>query len=444
MPKKTTTSATKEKAPKKSSKKEEVIDHSKVSIKQKVSSPPEINIGLVGHVDNGKTTLTQALSGKWTDTHSEELKRGITIRLGYADSMFYKCPKCDSPECYSTEKKCPHCGKETLLVKKVSFVDAPGHETLMATMLCGAAIMDAALLVISANEYCPQPQTKEHLVALTIMGVKNIIIIQNKIDLVSKEESIKNYNQIKDFVKGTIADKAPIIPISAQHKVNIDLLIKVICENFKNPVRDNNKDPIMFIARSFDINRPGIDIHSLVGGVLGGALKQGNLKLKDKIEIRPGLKVTKEGKTIWNPIITEITGLRTGEENVDEVGPGGSIGVLTKLDPSIVKSDSLTGNMVGHVGKLPKVWYEFYLEPKLLERIVGSEKELNVDPIKKGEMLMLNVNSAATIGTVVELKKNLVYVKLRIPICANKEDHITISRMLGSRWRLIGYSSIVE
>ncbi len=432
MPRKTTP---KKETSKASSKEEKIV--------AKISAQPEMNIGLVGHVDNGKTTLTQALSGRWADTHSEEIKRGITIRLGYADAVFYKCPKCKESE-YSTSPKCPNCDHDTIPVKKVSFVDAPGHETLMATMLSGAAIMDAALLLIAANEKCPQPQTKEHLVALTIVGVKNIIIVQNKIDLATKEEAIKSYEQIKAFVKGTIAENAPIIPISAQHRINIDLLIKEMCENFKTPERNKNKDPIMFVARSFDINKPGVDITNLMGGVLGGALKQGMLKVNDKIEIRPGIKVVKEGKTFWQPIFTEIAGFKTGNESVEEVYPGGSVGILTKLDPSLVKADSLTGNVVGHPDKLPKVWYEFYLEPKLLDRIVGSENELAVEPIKKGEMLMLNVNSAATIGTVVELKKHLIYVKLRIAVCSNKEDRITISRMLGSRWRLIGYSSIVE
>src|SRR3989338_1103314 len=133
---------------------------------------PEFNIGLVGHVDHGKTTITERLSGKWTDTHSEEIKRGITIRLGYADVTFYKCPKCSEPECYSTTKECAHCKSESIPVRKASFVDAPGHETLMATMLSGAAIMDFVLLLIAANEPCPQPQTKEHLMALEIIGIK--------------------------------------------------------------------------------------------------------------------------------------------------------------------------------------------------------------------------------------------------------------------------------
>ncbi len=114
-------------------------------------SQPEINIGMIGHVDHGKTTLSQRLTGKWTDEHSEELKRGISIKLGYADAAFYKCHNCDDPKCYSTEKKCPVCGGKTELLRVISFVDAPGHETLMAIMLSGAAIMDGAVLVIAAN-----------------------------------------------------------------------------------------------------------------------------------------------------------------------------------------------------------------------------------------------------------------------------------------------------
>ncbi|MCQ2071013.1 MAG: GTP-binding protein, partial [archaeon] len=137
----------------------------------KVQKQPEINIGMIGHVDHGKTTLTKALSGEWTDRHSEEIKRGISIRLGYADVAFYKCPVCQGSEAFCTKKECPKCGAETEFLRAVSFVDAPGHETLMATMLSGAALMDGALLLVAANERCPQPQTKEHLMALSIIGI---------------------------------------------------------------------------------------------------------------------------------------------------------------------------------------------------------------------------------------------------------------------------------
>lgn len=403
---------------------------------------PEISIGLVGHVDHGKTTLTQALSGKWTDVHSEELKRGITIRLGYADAIFYKCPKCKSSEAYQSSAKCKKCKSECIPLRKVSFIDAPGHETLMATMLSGAAIIDAALLLVSATEECPQPQTREHLMALEIIGVKNIIVVQNKIDLVEKEDLIKNHKQIKKFLKGTIAENAPIIPISAQHNANIDILIETIQEQFKTPERDKNKDPLFYIARSFDINKPGTLIKNVNGGVLGGAMAVGLLKQGEAIEIRPGLKKEKENKVIWEPIKTEIVGLVTGEINVKEITPGGSAAILTKLDPSIVKSDSLVGNVIGLPEKIPEVWNEFEFKPNLLERVVGAKDDLVVEPIKKGEVLMLNVNATATVGNVTELSKDSIHVILKKPVCASKGDRITISRMVGARWRLIGYGSL--
>ncbi len=251
-------------------------------------SQPEINIGMIGHVDHGKTTLSQRLTGKWTDEHSEELKRGISIKLGYADAAFYKCPNCDDPQCYGTTKKCSLCGGTAELLRVVSFVDAPGHETLMAIMLSGAAIMDGAVLVIAANEQCPQPQTREHLAALDIAGIKNVVIVQNKIDLVSEKNAIKNYEQILKFVKSTCAENAPIIPVSSHHDINIEVLIKAMEEHIPTPKRVLDKPPLMYIARSFDINKPGTDIDKLVGGILGGALIQGVLKKGDEIEIRPG------------------------------------------------------------------------------------------------------------------------------------------------------------
>jgi len=419
------------------------IDKNEIKIDKKVIQP-EINIGLVGHVDHGKTTITQALSGVWTDTHSEEIKRGITIRLGYANVSIYKCSECKNEESYSTNEKCKICGSKAEFQRKISLVDAPGHETLMATMLSGAAIMDCALLVIAANEECPQPQTKEHLMALEITGISNIIIVQNKIDLVTEEQAKLNYDQINNFVKGSIAKDAPIIPISAQHNINIENLLETIQLNFKTPKRDLSKDPIMYIARSFDVNKPGLEVRNLVGGILGGTLKHGKLKLGDKVEIRPGIKIEKEGRTIWQSLETTIVGLKTGTEAIDEVIPGGSIAVLTELDPLLLKSDSLTGNILGHPKKLPNVFYELKLEPKLLERIVGAKDNLVVAPIKKEENLMLNVNSATTLGTVIDIKKNIIHVKLRLPVCADVKDRITISRVLNNRWRLIGYSNIIN
>ncbi len=310
-------------------------------------------------------------------------------------------------------------------------------------MLAGSAIMDGAILLVAANELCPQPQTKEHLMALEIIGVKNIIIVQNKIDLVTIEEAKKNYEEIKKFVKGTIAEHSPIIPVSAQHNVNIDVLLEAIINSIPTPDRDPTKPPLMFIARSFDINKPGQEVETLVGGVLGGSLKQGKLKVLDEIEIRPGIKEISHGKIKWVPLKAKVVDLKTGGLSVKEVQPGGSIGVLTELDPSLVKSDSLTGNIAGHINQLPEVYYELNLKSHLLDRVIGTKEELKVDPIKKSEQLLLNVNSATTVGLVTELKKDSFHVILKLPVCASKTDRITISRILGGRFRLIGYAEIL-
>ena len=278
----------------------------------KVPKQPEVNIGMVGHVDHGKTTLTKALSGEWTDRHSEEVKRGISIRLGYADVAFYKCPNCEGPAAYSTTPKCK-CGGKAEFLRAVSFVDAPGHETLMATMLSGAALMDGALLLIAANEKCPQPQTKEHLMALSIIGIDKIIIVQNKIDIVTREQAVENYKQIKDFIKGTIAEDAPIIPVSANRGVNIDMLIESIEEHIVSKIqRDLNAPPLMHVARSFDINSPGTVPKDLKGGVIGGTLIQGKLKVDDEIEIVPGRRVEIAGKPTYEKISAKVTSLQAG------------------------------------------------------------------------------------------------------------------------------------
>ena len=397
---------------------------------------PELNIGMVGHVDHGKTTLLERLSGVWADTHSEEIKRGITIRLGYADAVFYK-----EGNDYTAKLKNKSKAK---VLRKVSFVDAPGHESLMATMLSGATIMDGALLLIAANETCPQPQTREHLMALQIIGIKNVVIVQNKIDLVDEKGAMNNYKQIKAFVKGTDYENAPIIPLSAQHNVGISALIEAIEKTISTPKRDNSKDPSMLVARSFDINKPGSLPKDLIGGVLGGSMKQGILQAKQDIEIRPGRKVMEKNKDVWKPVITKIVDLKYGGASVKEISPGGTIGILTSLDPSIVKSDSLGGSIVGLPGKLPDVLYEITLSPNLLERVVGTQEELKVDPIKMNETLMLNVNSAATVGIVNGFKKKNVTCRLKIPVCAEINSRVTISRMIGNRFRLIGYGEIVD
>jgi translation initiation factor 2 subunit 3 len=397
---------------------------------------PNINIGTAGHVDHGKTTLVEAITGVWTSGHSEELKRGITIKVGYADAAFYKCSQCPIPLGYSSTPKCANCGKESVLQRVVSFVDSPGHESLMANMLSGGALMDGAILVIAANEKVPQPQTREHLLALQVLGIKQIVIVQNKVDLTESEKAIENYDQINEFVKGSVASDAPIIPISAQHKLNIDALIGAIETSIKTPSRSTNKAAIMHVLRSFDINKPGLPLEKVKGGVIGGALIQGELSVGEEIEIRPGFMDDKRGK--YEPIRSVVSTLGTGAGLVERVRPGGLVAIGTKLDPAYIKSDSLIGSVVGKPDSLPDDVEEISIEVQLFDTAVGTQEMVKVEPIKTKEPLRLNVGTAAALGAVTSSKDSKVEVKLRKPLCLLPRSRVAISRRISDRWRLIG------
>ncbi|HDI74752.1 MAG TPA: translation initiation factor IF-2 subunit gamma, partial [Thermoprotei archaeon] len=377
----------------------------------------------------------------------EELKRGITLKLGYADTAILKCPKCPPPQCYtsialSPKGVCKYCNTSLEFLRRISFVDVPGHEMLMATMIAGSTLMDGVVFVIDASEPCPQPQTKEHFAALTIMGIKNIVIVQNKIDIVSKEKVIENYNQILKFIEGTWAEGAPIIPVSALHKVNVDAVIEALEECIPTPKRDPTLPPRMLVARSFDVNKPGTKPEELKGGVLGGTIIQGKFRIGDEIEIRPGVRVLERGKARYEPLFTEIVSLKSGEIELDEAMPGGLIGVGTLLDPSLTKADALIGSVAGKPGTLPPVWISLELDVHLLERVVGLAQEKKVEKIKVKEPLMLNAGTATTLGIVTSVSEDLVSLILRKPICAEKGSRVAISRQVYGRWRLVGYGII--
>lgn len=408
----------------------------------RLPAQPEINIGTIGHVDHGKTTLVQALTGVWAARHSEELKRGITIKLGYADGAIYKCPDCDGPQCYCMSPTCPACGSEAEFQRAVSFVDAPGHEILMATMLSGAAVMDGAILVIAADETCPQPQTREHLAAIDIVGIGNIVIVQNKIDIVTREDAVRNYNEIMRFVRGSPVEDAPIIPVSAQHGVNTDLLIQAMQEHLPTPDRDPGRPPRMHIIRSFDVNRPGVPIEKLMGGVVGGSIIQGSFRKGDEIEIRPGLPIREKNRLKMHELYTEITTLHVGGGPVEEALSGGLVGVGTMLDPSLTKSDGLVGSLIGRPGTLPPVRDEMSLDIRLFDTVVGSRDMQKVGSVAKGESFLMNIGTAKTMGAVTSVSKDRLEARLTIPVCGDEGDRVAISRRIGARWRLIGVGTL--
>jgi len=391
----------------------------------------EVNIGMVGHVDHGKTSLTKAITGKWTDTHSEELKRGITIKIGYADTTFYKSK--DGSE-YAVETEGLKDKEKWTVSRHVSFLDAPGHETLMTTTISASSILDGALLVIAANEPCPQPQTEEHLQVLDILGIKNVVVVQNKIDLVTKEKAVENYQQIKKFLKGSTAEKAPIVPISANYNANIDKLVEAIETHIPTPKRDASLPARMYVARSFDVNKPGAEIQKLKGGVIGGSLIQGTLKVGDEIELLPGITKKAKDKETIEPMVLRVEALMAGGTSVSEAAPGGLIGVGTKLDPAITKSDHLSGNMIGAKGTLPAILPSIDLDYKLLSR-----EGFDNPALRMGEPIVVSAGTATSVGAIVKLKGTTASIKLKRPICAEKKSKVAITRRLGQRWRLSGF-----
>ncbi|MEM4719605.1 MAG: translation initiation factor IF-2 subunit gamma [Candidatus Pacearchaeota archaeon] len=391
-----------------------------------------LNVGIFGHIDHGKTTLLYRLSGKWADEHSEELKRGITIRLGYADIII----KRDKEGRVTKEKDVD--GKP---IRQITFIDSPGHEILMATMLSGAAIIDAALLVVAANEGI-KPQTREHFIALKAKKVPYLIVVQNKIDIVSKEQALKNFEEIKKLLKNTIYENSPIIPISAQQNINIDILLEELC---KIPIPNRNKKdtPIFFVARSFDINRPGTKINELKGGVLGGTIKSGIFRVNDKIEILPGRQVKKNNQIFYEKIKTKIVSIMRGSINLKEAGPGGSISLETSLDPSLTKSDFLVGRVVSLEGKLPSVKNFVKIKYSLFEEILGIEEHMAPDKIRTNEILMLSINCSTTVGSVKEVQKDFFSIDLKVPIVPIIGESVGIARNINGHWRLIGQGEVV-
>lgn len=388
----------------------------------------QVNIGMIGHVDHGKTSLTRALTGKWTDTHSEELKRGISIRLGYADATFYRYDGLTGSEQFGVKPENP-MGKDhaTHIARKVSFVDAPGHETLMTTMLSGAALMQGAILVIAANEPCPQPRTAEHLMALGLSNVKKVVVAQNKVDLVSKEKALENYQQIQAFLKQYGFENAPVIPVAANFNANIDALIEAIETHIPTPHFDVDQPVKMFVARSFDVNKPGTKIEDLQGGVLGGSITQGQLNIGDEIEISPGL----DGKVLT----AKVMSLHTSDTTLEKAIPGGLIAVGTLLDPSIVKGDAMRGQLVGAVGKLPKATEMLKLQYQLIERL-GLKESLE---LKMNDMIVLTVGTNTAVGTITSIRDGLLECRLKNTVVIEKGEKVAVSKREEGKWRLVAY-----
>ena len=418
--------------------------------KEIMSRQATMNIGTIGHVAHGKTTLVRSISGIQTTRHIIEKERNITYVLGYANAKLYKYPKFPEPECYKSlgsdgddSPRCQKCGEILELLRHISFVDCPGHDILMAAMLNGAAVIDAALLLVASNETCPQPQTSEHLAAVENMDLENIIIIQNKIDLIREESAKEHYSQIRKFVQGTKAAKSPILPISAQLKYNIDAVIYYLC-NLPIPKRDFISPPRFIIVRSFDINYPGEEAENLQGTLIRGILNFGEV-----VEIRPG-NVIREANGFKKsiPIYSRIVSLKAEKNDLIYDIPGGLIGVGLKLDPALTRGNRLVGKFLG---KLPDIYVSIVVKIHLLKRLLGirrggSEAMTHISPIRVDEKLLVNAGSTAIDSLVKEIKgenNDIITFVLAKPICSEISERIAVSRRIVNSWRLIGWGEVL-
>ncbi|PON71663.1 Translation initiation factor 2, gamma subunit [Parasponia andersonii] len=326
----------------------------------------EQDLSTIRHAAHSKSTV---VSGVQIVRFKNELERNITMKLGYANAKIYKYEDkhCPRPMCYKSYGS----GKE-----HSPLCDVPGCENsrlkllrhifcrlvtifFMATMLNGAAIMDRALLLIAANARFLQPQTSEHLAAVELMGLRDIIILQHKVDLVQENVAINQNEAIKEFIKGTAAKDARVVPISAQLKFNIDVVCEYIVKKIRIPERNFVSPPNMFIIRSFDVNKPGFEVDDIKGGVAGGSILRGVLRVNQFIEVHHGAVFKdKNGNTKCTPIYSRIVSLYAEQNELQFAVPSGLIGVGTTMDPTLTRADKLVGQVLGEVGSLPDVFVE--------------------------------------------------------------------------------------
>ena len=423
------------------------IDINKISIYQ-----PTINIGMLGHVSNGKTSITRSITGISTLKHSSEKKRNITIKLGYANAKIGKCNSCPKPKCYQSYSSnimspiCKHCKGSVEILRHVSFVDCPGHNALMSVMLNGTCIMDTALLVEACDSIVPKPQTIEHLAAANISGINNMIVCLNKVDLVDKMECIEKYKLLKEFTKGTCAEKSPFIPISANYGYNIDVLCEYICTKIPHVSRSLDTYGKLVVIRSFNINKPGESYKKLIGGVIGGALLQGIIKIGQLITIYPGIVSINKGKLEYKPIRSKILKIMSEKNSLDLAIPGGLIAIELSIDPSIAKNDNLVGNIAivnnNEIDNKPKVCDEITIKYLQMKNFCG-DKTKKIKSIKIDEEIIINVNSANIKCRVINVdKKELTLRTINRPICVFLDDKISIIRKFDN-WRLVGMGDLI-
>ncbi len=424
-----------------------------------IFNQPTINVGMIGSVSNGKSSITHNLTGTNTLRNSDEKMRGITIKLGYANAKIFKCYTCLAPECYQQHPsdafnvKCKLCNKDMELKRHISLVDCPGHFLLMSTMLNGTCVMDTSILVEAANnKEFPAPQTKEHLLAANMTNLDNAIVCLNKLDLVPKKNINDKIEQLQSYLQDTVAKDSPIIPIVANYGINCDILCEYICKKMVEPPRDLKANVKMILIRSFNINRQNVKITDLKGGVVGGTIMRGILTLGDRVEILPGL-IEKNNNSddshensqwTYEPIVSKVESINSEKNNLDFAIPGGLLGVGLTIDSALTAKDRLVGNILRVVSGEKHKHDNYKVLEILLVKLELVDKN-DKTKINNSDVVVINYNACNVKCKVVKIKKDKAELELiGKPICVEIGDYITISRNVDSNIILIGRGEIMN
>lgn len=402
-----------------------------------------INVGCIGHVSNGKSTLVRQMTGIKTQKFKSERERNCTINVGYGNCKIYHSKSTDEYKYTGSHifEALDSEGNPMELIHHISFVDCPGHENYMSNMLCGTSVIDMAFLVEAANApTVPQPQTLEHLVAIQNSNINDIVVIQNKCDLVSKENLELNKRQIDNFIEDYCESELPVIPLIAQSGDNIEYIGKYLANTLHKYNKDINLPLQINIIRTFDINRPNQPIVELKGGVMGGSVVQGIVKVGDLLQISPG--ICKKTETSWSvtPLFTKVESLLSEKTSMDYAIPGGLIGVGTTLDPAYTRANQLVGQIITRPGEHLKIVDKIVIKYKSFRRVNKVDKKLS-----KGEIIKIGIICKQISGTVLSWDKKAREIKIQLacPACISKTP-VSIMKKINNVYKIFSIGKIIK
>lgn len=404
------------------------------------------NCGTAGHVSHGKSTLVCALTGTKTQRFQKEQEKNITIKLGYANCKLYLNQKTGKIHAMPTTTKAPVLDPDTKeeLVhhSTISFVDCPGHELYMATMITGSKVMDHALVVIAGNERIPRPQTHHHLVALDYSQVEDISFALNKLDLVKAGDVQEIKAKLDSYLGSLDMNDRLVFPISAATGGNVSELCQFLAakvnQRMDKTILQASQPLRMNLVRSYNVNRPNTQLEDMVGAVVGGTIESGILSVGDQVELRPGIICIKDGQKVIQPLVGRVFSLESDRNELQTAIPGGLIGVNLSIYAGLSGNDHLKGFVLGHVGTLPDMYDTISGTFRILDirtpgdtetPFVELQTKMNVDLVVNGiscvsaEIIEYNPKKKSNQAVKAHQGvKGSITLKLKTPVVLYSED----------------------